>query len=99
MLRNFNPEAEVLIDGRDSAKFVGGHIENAIYIDAFSDCALDGLKQHLAKKQIFLYCTTNNRAEIILKMLIELGYKSSVVFLTDGIVAWKESSFDLIIED
>jgi rhodanese-related sulfurtransferase len=85
----------VIIDGRDSAMFFSGHIKDAVNINAYKDYASDSLSNYLDEDHIFLYCTTRNRSDTIIKKFKKLGYNGNIVFMKDGVVSWKENEFKL----
>lgn len=88
-----NTTATVIIDGRSDEMFMEKHIEGAINIDAFKDSLSTDLSKHLENKEIIVYCTNHNRAEIIIEKLSELNYKGKIVFITDGINGWNDAGF------
>ena len=95
ILKNLNKKTSVIIDGRDSAKFYSGHIQGAIYIDAFETGAQNKLEKLLDKKTIFIYCTMNKRSETLIEMLQQLNYSGTIINMTDGITGWKEKGFEV----
>ncbi|NCC99074.1 MAG: hypothetical protein EOL95_05130 [Bacteroidia bacterium] len=95
LLKDYNSNAMVIIDGRDSAKFYTGHLKGAIYIDAFDSLALKSLNRYLDKEMIFVYCTTNNRSTLIIERLEQLNYHGQIVNMTDGVTGWKQNGYDL----
>ncbi len=96
LLDSLNKINITIIDGRDSAMFHSGHIENAIQINAYKDDVSKLLQKYLKEEIIFLYCTTRNRSDKIIEILKEKGYQGEVIFMTDGVTGWKENEFELI---
>lgn len=82
-----------IIDGRDSVMFYSGHIENAKYINAFSETADKQLEQYLENDTLFVYCTNQRRSETIIDMLINLDFKGKIIYMQDGINGWKKNDF------
>jgi len=78
----------IIIDGRSDEMFANEHIQGAINIDAFSDLLNPELKKHLEAEQIIVYCTNQNRAELIIEKLKEFQYDGKIIFIADGISAW-----------
>jgi len=78
----------VLLDLRTPPEFAAGHLEGAVNIDYYAPdfgariAALDRSKTYL------VYCRTGNRSGKALPLFDRLGF-TSVVHLTDGIVAWQ----------
>lgn len=93
ILSSLDLKTSVIIDGRDSAKFLSGHIKNAICIDAFDDNAKNLLSKHLDKENIVVYCTMNGRSEKIIEILQSIWYQGVIINITDGISGWKENDF------
>lgn len=81
----------VIIDGRDSAKFCKGHLPGAIVIDAYSE-TVDVSINSLSKEDTFLiYCTTTNRASIIIEKMKNKGFKQ-IYFMNEGFVVYQENN-------
>jgi rhodanese-related sulfurtransferase len=89
ILKDFNYETGVLIDGRDSTMFASGHIENAFQINAYEENLGENLLPFLSKEKIMLYCTSNKRTGTIIEKLKELEYKGEIIAVMDGITGWK----------
>jgi rhodanese-related sulfurtransferase len=97
ILKSFNHQTGILIDGRSSTMFVSGHIEKAIQIDAYEENLEENLIPYLTKGKIMVYCTTHKRTNVILDKLKELGYKGEIIAMMDGITGWKEKNLPLFI--
>jgi rhodanese-related sulfurtransferase len=95
LLKSFDHQTGVLIDGRDSTMFASGHIEKAILINAFDETLEDNLIPYLTKKRIMVICTTNRRTNTIIEKLKELGYKGEIFGVMDGLTGWKENNLPL----
>ena len=95
LLLNNNKFNSIIIDGRDSVMFYSGHIENAKYINAFSETANKQLEQYLESDTLFVYCTNQRRSETIIDMLINLDFKGKVFYMQDGINGWKKNDFPI----
>lgn len=82
----------LIIDGRSDEMFAGGHIENAINIDADMENLEDELKKHIDVPRIVVYCTTNRRTYDILYVLENI-YKGEIIYISDGISGWRSNGF------
>lgn len=93
IIDSLNMQESVIIDGRDSTMFFeNGHIQGAVYIDAFSSELQPSLFKYIEKKTIVVYCTMQKRALIIIETLKSLGYKGEIIFIEDGFNGWKENN-------
>ncbi len=95
LLKSFDHQTGVLIDGRDSTMFTSGHIEKAILINAFKETLEENLIPYLTKEKIMVICTTNRRTNTIIEKLKELGYKGEIFGVMDGLTGWKENNLPL----
>lgn len=93
---NFN---KTIIDGRDSVMFYSGHIKNAVYIDAFQANLNKSLEKYLTEDTLIVYCTNNRRSLTIIEHLITLNYQGLIIYMQDGLNAWKENEFDIVINE
>ena len=93
---NNRDTASVIIDGRSDTMFAEKHIEGAINIDAFKDSLTVELQNHLANREIIVYCTNHRRADIIIDKLKELHYKGTIVFISDGINGWNSAEYKTV---
>ncbi|MDZ7777990.1 MAG: rhodanese-like domain-containing protein [Bacteroidales bacterium] len=98
LMKKANNEQSIIIDGRSPSMYNSGHIKNAIQINAFSEDAAKKLARYVNKKQIIVYCTTNNRSQTLIKKLKRLGYRGEIIFITDGIKGWKSHGLKTIPE-
>ncbi len=85
---------ECIIDGRTAAMFASGHIENAVNINAFDDNADEQLVEYLTCNPLMVYCTNQRRAETIIEILKNLGYRNEIIFMADGINGWKANGYE-----
>jgi rhodanese-related sulfurtransferase len=98
LLSTLNDSVSVIIDGRSPSMFASGHIADAVNIDAYTDTAKQNLEVFLEKKHIVLYCTTQNRSELLMDFLQELGFNGEIIVITDGITGWKCNNYDIVTE-
>jgi len=87
---------QTIIDGRDSAMFYSGHIKNAVYVDAFEQHHADSLVKFLNIDTLVIYCTNQRRSEILIKALISLNYQGQIIYMQDGLTAWKRNEYELV---
>jgi rhodanese-related sulfurtransferase len=73
-----------IIDGRSAEVFNKNHIINAINIDAFAEDAQVQISNYLDKASIVIYCTKQNRSELLSEMLSNLNYSGEIIILEDG---------------
>lgn len=85
-------EETLIIDGRTDEMFAGGHIENAINIDADMENLEDELKKHIEVPRIVVYCTTSRRTYDIVYVLEKI-YKGEIIYISDGITGWRANGF------
>lgn len=96
IIENYNPESQVIIDGRTQSMYAAGHLKNAVNINAFSDDADEKLSNYLDRERMMVYCTNSNRSKTIIDKLESLGYTGEIVFVTDGITGWKSNGFPVV---
>ncbi|MDD4746527.1 MAG: rhodanese-like domain-containing protein [Salinivirgaceae bacterium] len=88
---------KTIIDGRDSLKFYGGHIKNAVYVDAFGT-NIDGLLQkYITEDTLVVYCTKKTRSGIIIDNLKILHYRGLIIYMQDGLTGWKKNEFEVVV--
>lgn len=85
-------EETLIIDGRTDEMFAGGHIGNAVNIDADMENLEGELKKHLEVPRIVVYCTTNRRTYDILHVLEKI-YQGEIIYISDGITGWRKNGF------
>jgi rhodanese-related sulfurtransferase len=85
----------ILIDGRSEQMFLEGHLANAIVIDANDEQLAEKLKVYADEPLLLVYCTTNKRTGKIIQTLSEF-YKGEIIYMSDGITAWKKHGFPLV---
>jgi len=94
-LHLLNDDESLVIDGRTQRMFSGGHLKNAVNIDADDPDLLTLLQQHLNEPQIVVYCTNVRRTIKIVSTLIEI-YDGNIIFITDGIKGWKQNGYNFM---
>jgi rhodanese-related sulfurtransferase len=94
-----NKDSLLVIDGRSKEMYQSGHIEYAINIDAYQENLKDQLDSIMDKEHLFIYCTQSTRSDSIISTLSLIGYKGSIIQLSDGITGWKESNFEVILPE
>ncbi|MEE9398880.1 MAG: rhodanese-like domain-containing protein [Dehalococcoidales bacterium] len=77
-----------IIDVRTPEEFAGGHIENAINIDYYSDTFRGELNQLDRNNTYLIYCRSGGRSGSALAIMKELNFKE-VYNMTGGITQWK----------
>lgn len=87
-------DSAVVIDGRTREMYLGGHLKNAINIDADQEGLTALLREYAKEPLIVVYCTTNRRTGRILKAL-EGFYEGEVIYINDGIQGWRQNGFPL----
>ncbi len=85
----------VIIDARSSEMYRSGHIRGAVNIDINQENSQRRIRRYLDKREIVIYCTTNNRSGRFIEALKEMEYRGTIYFITDGITGWKESGYPL----
>ncbi len=85
----------VLIDGRTTDMYASGHIKQAIQINAFKENADSLLQNYIASDTLVIYCTTHNRSLRLIERLQALSYPGTVIYIGDGVRAWKEHDYPL----
>jgi len=88
-------EGTVLIDGRSKEMFDKGHIEGAIYIDAFQDGFLPELSSYAGKSTIVVYCTTKRRTTVLIDAL-KTFYTGHIVCICDGMTGWLANDLPVV---
>ena len=86
-----NPDF-VIIDVRTSEEFTGGHIENAINIDFFSEAFQGTLNDLDRDKTYVIYCKVGIRSRSALDIMAELNFKEAYNIL-GGTDQWKAEEF------
>ncbi|MFO7873800.1 MAG: rhodanese-like domain-containing protein [Bacteroidales bacterium] len=82
----------VIIDGRTAEMFAGGHLKNAVNIDADGPDLSEKLKLYADQPMIVVYCTTNRRTSKIVQTLSDF-YEGEILYIEDGIRGWKRNGF------
>jgi rhodanese-related sulfurtransferase len=77
----------VILDIRTPAEFAGGHIQNAVNIDFYSEGFRDELNNLDKKKVYLIYCRTGNRSTKAIEMMKDLDFET-VYHMVNGITAW-----------
>ncbi len=84
----------LIIDGRTEKMYSGGHLKNAINIDADDPRLIPLLQQHLDEPLIVVYCTTVRRTNKIVNTLRGM-YEGDIIYISDGIGGWQLNGFPL----
>lgn len=84
----------LIIDGRTEKMYSGGHLKNAINIDADDPCLIPLLQQHLDEPLIIVYCTTVRRTNKIVNALRGM-YEGEIIYISDGLRGWQHNGFPL----
>lgn len=88
----------VIIDFRPEKKYNAAHIENALFLDVFSENA-DRWLSILDKNKIYLiYCTIGHRSSIALKKMKDLDFKN-IYHLYEGLGAWEKGGYEIIAKE
>jgi len=82
----------VIIDGRTQRMFSGGHLKNAINIDADDPDLVVLLQPYLNEPLIVVYCTTIRRTVKIVNTLMDI-YEGNIILITDGIKGWQQNGY------
>ena len=90
-------EKYVLVDVRTEKEFDGGHIEDALNIDYFSDTFSDEINNIGLENPVLVYCRSGNRSGKSMKIMSDLGFKE-VYNLIGSIKGWKAKNNRLIKE-
>jgi len=89
-----NPDFTI-VDIRTPEEFNGGHIENAVNIDFYSDTFKEDLDKLDKNKAHFIYCRSGNRSGRAMPIMKELGFKE-VYNLSVGIKEWIAEGFPVV---
>ncbi len=93
--KHLNDSNFVILDLRTETMFTGGHIENSIYYDVFSDNFDDWAGKLDRNKVYLLYCNVGHRSGIALEKMKELGFKS-LYHMYEGIREWEKQGYPVI---
>ncbi len=94
LLENSNA---VIIDGRTAEMFAGGHLKNAVNIDADAPNLSETLKQYADRPLIVVYCTNIRRTSRIVHTLSDF-YEGEIFYIEDGIQGWKRNGFPVSVK-
>ncbi len=86
----------ILLDVRTIGEVSKGKIANSIHIDWFDDNFATEVAKLDKKKTILVYCASGGRSEEAAQLLIEHGFLA-VHNLKDGLKAWKEAGFPIVV--
>lgn len=92
-----NSKNFVLVDGRSTSMFENEHIQGAINIDAYSENINEKVAILRRYDNIVVYCTTNNRTNIISQALQDIGHTGTILAVSNGIKAWKENGYETVL--
>ncbi len=82
----------LIIDGRTQRMYSGGHLNNAINIDADDPRLIPLLQQHLDEPLIVVYCTTMRRTNKIVNTLRGM-YEGEIIYIRDGLRGWIQNGY------
>ncbi len=85
----------VILDVRTPGEFAGGHIEEAINMDYYSEDFRDRLDDLDKDKVYLIYCRSGNRSGQALSIMEELNFRE-VYDMRGGIVEWKEEKLPTV---
>ncbi len=85
--KNRNNPDFVIIDVRTPEEFTGGHIENAVNLDSYSEAFRDELNKLNKNKTYIIYCRSGGRSGNALDVMEELGFRE-VYNILGGINSW-----------
>ena len=85
----------IIIDVRTSSEFDGGHIENAVNIDYYSDTFHDQLNQLYKEKVYLIYCHSGARSGSAFDIMKGLNF-IEVYDILGGITAWINAGLPVI---
>lgn len=84
----------IRLDVRTQVEYDGGHIPNALLIDAQQPNFVSLVKQHVTKEQtIALYCRSGRRSKQAAATLASEGY--TVIELHTGFISWTEKGYSI----
>jgi rhodanese-related sulfurtransferase len=85
----------VILDVRTDKEFKGGHIENAINLDFYSETFTDDLNK-LDKDKIYItHCQAGGRSAKTLEIMEDLGF-IEVYNMEGGIAEWKKKGLPTV---
>ena len=82
-----NPDF-VILDVRTPEEFTGGHIEDAINLDYYSETFRDELDKLDKNKKYLIYCRSGSRSGKALDIMEELNFRE-VYNMSGGILEWE----------
>lgn len=82
----------IIVDTRDSLSFVGGHLPNAIHLDAFDPSIENKIALLDKSKEYLVYCRTHNRSEKLCLLMQENGFLSVYQFY-EGYLEWENKGY------
>lgn len=85
----------VILDGRTEAMFSGGHLPNAVNLDADHPDLNELLLDFKSAPKIVVYCTTIRRTGVIVRVLKGF-YNGEIFFIEDGIRGWQKNELPLV---
>ena len=84
-----NQENVVVLDVRESAEFIQGHIENAVNLPLSKLKEDANTLQKYKNNMVLITCQTGTRAAAAGKILTKMGLEN-VMILTGGMNAWRD---------
>lgn len=96
-----NGDYNAIIDVRNEADFLNGHIPGATYIDGLSRMSLPPFPELLQEgcnnpeKVIVIYCYSGGRAGSVIQKLIDAGYQATLIN-GQGVSQWTNAGYGLV---
>lgn len=94
LLKNPPDSGLCVLDVRTEGEFAGGHIENAVNIDYFSENSRKELGGLDKAGTCLVYCKSGNRSGKAVSVMKEMGFRAAHS-LKGGIVEWESSGLPL----
>ncbi len=85
----------VILDVRTSEEFEGGHIENAVNLDFYSEAFKDNLNKLDKNKTYITHCKSGGRSRKTLEIMQDLGFIEAYNML-GGIVGWEKKGLPIV---
>lgn len=85
-------EEVLVVDVRSSPEWDGGHIENAIHINLYSDEFESDIAKLDKSKEYVVYCHAGGRSATAVEKMKELGF-TNVHNMAGGFSAWTEAGY------
>ncbi|HEY7535036.1 MAG TPA: rhodanese-like domain-containing protein [Thermodesulfobacteriota bacterium] len=90
--KNKNNSNLVILDVRTPEEFNGGHIENAINLDFYSETFKDDINKLDRNKLYITHCAVGGRSAKTVEIMKDLDF-IQVYYMIGGIAEWKSKGF------